>query len=86
VVVEIEFRVVDPYRVVQPEGHPESTLSQGGDQVQPLVNDPANLRVPSGRREQRSGALGRVQDECHAHMHRGRGRLQREEGGIHADE
>ena len=48
-VVEIEFRVVDPHGVVQPERHPQRSLPQRWDQVQPLLNDPANLRVPGGR-------------------------------------
>ena len=86
VVVEVELGVVDPDRVVQPEGHPEGALAQRGDQVQALLNDPADLRVAGGRREERARALGRVEDQRHADVHRRGRRLEREEGGIHADE
>ena len=86
VVVEVEVRIVDPDRVVQPEGHPEGALAQRGDQVQALLNDPADLRVAGRRREQRARALGRVEHQRHADVHRRGRRLQREEGGIHADE
>src|SRR6202451_247271 len=44
VVVEVELRIVDPDGVVQPEGHPEGALTQRGDQVLALLNDPADLR------------------------------------------
>ena len=49
VIVEVEVGIVHPDRVVQPERHPEGTLTQRGDQMQALLNDPADLRVAGGR-------------------------------------
>ena len=49
-------------------------------------NDPADLGVAGGRREQRPRSLGRVKDEHDAHMHGRRRRLEREEGGVHSGE
>ena len=86
VVVEVEVGIVDPHRVVQSEGHPQGPLAQRGDQVEALLNHPADLRVPGRRREERAGALRRVEHERHADVHRCRGRLEREEGGVHPDE
>ena len=86
VVVELEVGVVDPHRVVQAEGHPHGPLAQRGDQVQPLLNHPADLRVTGRRREERARALGRVEHQRDAHVHRRRRCLEREEGGVHADE
>ena len=59
VVVELEVGIVDPDRVVQPEGHPEGPLAQRGDQVEPLLNDPADLGV-AGRRARRATACPRA--------------------------
>ena len=85
-VVELEVRIVDPNGMMQSEGNPDGPLPHRGDQVEPLLNDPADLRVAGGRREERPGAFGRVQHERHTDVHRRGRRLEREEGGVHPDE
>ena len=85
-VVQIEIRVVDPDGVMQAQRDPEGSLPQRGDQMETLLNDTPDLRVTGGRRKERPGTLGRVQDERHPDVHRRGGCLQGEEGGIHADE
>ena len=55
---------------------------RGPTRWQSLRDDAADLRVPRGRREERTRALGRVQDHHHAHVQRGRRRLERQEGRV----
>ena len=70
----------------RPNGTRTARCRNGGDQVQPLLDDPADLRIAGGGREEGARALGRVQHEHDAHVHGRRGRLEREKGGIHAHE
>ena len=44
-VVELEVGVVDPYRVVQSERHPEGPLPELRYLMQSLLDDTADLRV-----------------------------------------
>ena len=48
VIVELEVGVVDPYRVVQAERHPDGPLPELGYLVQPLLDDAADLRIAGG--------------------------------------
>ena len=68
-----------------PKGTRRARWRNGRDQMQPLLDHPADLRVPRGRREQGPRALGRVEHQGDADVHRRRGGLEREEGGVHAD-
>ena len=86
VVVELELGIVDPHRVMEAEGHSERPLPERGHQVETLLNDPADLRVACRGREEGACALGRVEHEGDAHVHGRRGRLEGEEGGVHAGE
>ena len=82
VVVQFEIGVVDPHRVMEPQRHPQCPLPEGGQQRHPLCNDAADLRVPRGRREERTRALRRVQDHHQPNVQRRRGCLQRQEGRV----
>ena len=65
-----------------PSGTRMRPLAQRGHQVQPLGDDPADLGVPRGGREERAGALGRVEHHDRPHVQRGGRRLEREERGV----
>ena len=86
VVVELEVRIVDPDRVVEAERNPQGPLAQRRDQVNALLDRAPDLRVARRGREQRTGALGRVEHQRPPPRAWGGGRLEREEGGVHADE
>ncbi len=86
VVVQLEVRVVDPHGVVEPEGHPHRPLAERPHQVQALLDHAADLRVARRRREERAPPLRRVHDQRHAHVHRGRRRLERQERRVHPDQ
>ncbi len=45
VVVDLEVGVVDPHRMVQAERNAHRPLAQRGDEVDPLLDDPSDLRI-----------------------------------------
>src|SRR6266480_85537 len=79
--IEIEVRVVDPSGTMQVRGHLDESSTEGRNQVEAFLDEPAHLgeRVPVGRRR-------RIEDAGHADLHRGRRRVEIYERSVHAVE
>ena len=71
--LDVEIRVLDPVRLIQPEGHLHQAAAKQRDPMQPGLDE---FGQPLKR--QRLAALGRIEDGHAAHVPISRGRVERQ--------